>query len=273
MKNYVHKVSLEEYQSPSEIQQGSDCTVHAVVTAIENRFNQLGALKEKLNLDEIKAGQVASQYWGRHKTWIFHHGGNSEIVAKSFEKYDVPEDIPELSIRLNNVRQIEKTKKKIIQELSEGRALVYAGLGKMKTIGSESWFVATTGVTGHAMCLDTIYYDDTTNDDDFVVEFQNTMQSHFRTKMTGKDFLEMFGHIYSFDILLNGKIMSQDSATQENKNFVDIDYLSDSDQDLIEEFVDAGVIKGYSDATFRPNNNLTRLELLYILKRLGVLSK
>lgn len=58
------------------------------------------------------------------------------------------------------------------------------------------------------------------------------------------------------------------SAVIDEDSFKDTQNLNDEDMNILNLFVSAGIIQGYEDGTFRPNNVITRAEFITILSRL-----
>lgn len=62
-------------------------------------------------------------------------------------------------------------------------------------------------------------------------------------------------------------IMKSISGEIEPVEFIDIDNLSEENQLYINHVADLGLINGYEDKSFKPNNNMTRAEVATVINR------
>lgn len=201
MKGYEHTISLAEFQSPHDKQYGNDCTIHATINACEVILNQyrLSQRVNKIDLDEKEAGHIVSEWMGRHESWVFVHGGNAEQAIKTFSETF----IPSTKARIIDQRIVQRTKKDIVETLKSKQPIVYGGFGT--NYWQSEWWIDGRG--GHAMCLDTIHYNDD-DTEDFVCEFFNTWGEPYKQRLKTTDDTIRKAHMFqTFKIDLNGVIL------------------------------------------------------------------
>jgi len=186
-------LTLKQYNPKYEEQKMNNCTVHVLKNAICNRYKKQTG--EELNLDVIELGKKISQVLFGDPNLLNSTGGNLETVIKTAQKIDITDEKGSRLI-VSDVQKINTGDNSIFEEISQGRAICWSGIGSLTKIENDNWFIKKKTSGSHAMLLDTIDID---ND---VFEFFNSINYMERVKCEFEHVFAYTMNCWSFKLLI-----------------------------------------------------------------------
>jgi len=184
-------LTLKTFNPPYKEQTMNNCTIHVLRNAICNRYKKQTG--KELNLDVIELGRKISKVMWGNENLINSIGGNLGIILKTASHIELTDD-KNIELHITNVRDIKLDKKAIYDELSNGNAICWSGIGSLTKLQDKNIFEKKSSSGSHAMLLDTI---DTENK---IIEFQNSINLMERVECTYEHFFENSMNCWSFDL-------------------------------------------------------------------------
>lgn len=258
-------ISLEPYLPPFEKQEGSLCVSYTCANAVEIMIQQLKGYQPDLN--DVAMGEIASEFIGKDKDYMKKNGAQPAQFLEAYkENY-----FPGTEIKISEYHEVNANQNEFYDTLNGkyyngiGQPIILASKGRPQVYDGIQYWGPPNPTTGyfvrHAMTLYGIGYDGQRGGW-YGLLFNTAEQWPFARV----NFTELFGN-RGTKTEMWGEAYRAELSFQDKAIFSDIGNLSDADQEMIEKFANIGLVKGFEDGTFKPNEKITRLEMLYIFDR------